>query len=136
MSIVLGIVACAHAPPKPPPHIDQKWVEDAASEHNQDVLTCYQERIKAKPKLEGELDLNFKILPTGKISEVVLVHGADSEVDKCVLAQAKNWKFEWHARRETQDTLPMLEKYKLHLDSEGRPHSEFTEKQVAAPDPM
>src|ERR1700722_5431974 len=85
ITVAVAVLACAHEPPKPPPHIDQDWVTDAANEHNQDVLNCYQARIKAKPGLEGELDLNFKILPNGKTSDVVVKHGTDSEIDRCVL---------------------------------------------------
>src|SRR4051794_14480477 len=93
--LILIIAGCATTP-KPAKveekavlPVDQKWLQEIAGEHNHDVLVCYQNRLKTKPKLAGDLRLEFLATQQGEMTDVKITNPVDPEVDRCVLAATK-----------------------------------------------
>jgi TonB family protein len=132
--IFVLVAACVSKPTPPPPPVekpvaavDENWLQENAKDHNHDVLVCYQNRLKAKPKLQGDLRLDFLATHDGEMKEVKVVKSVDAEVDRCVLAAAKNWKFPWAARGGTFDLL-MTDTFKLTFDG-AQPRSEYKEEE-------
>jgi hypothetical protein len=132
ISVVLVLAACASKPPKAPEKvvqpIDQKWLEETAAEHNHDVMNCYIARLKSKPGVQGELHLEFNVSPAGEMKDLKVTKSADIEVDKCVFAAAKAWKFPWNVRGSSFDQA-MADQFKLYLE-DGQPRTTFEERQI------
>lgn len=130
--IVLVIAGCATHPPlrveKAVLPVDEAWLKEVATEHNHDVLICYQARLKDKPKLGGEMRLEFLASQSGEMKEVKVTKSVDSEVDRCVLSAAKSWKFPWNVRGGTFD-LAMIDTFQLTFENQ-QPRSAFKEEEA------
>ena len=129
--IALLFVGCAHAPvpvKETAEPINEKWLEENAATHNHDVLNCYQQRLKSKPKLEGELHLEFLVSASGTMTDLKVTQSVDPEVDRCVVNEAKSWKFPWNIRKGVKEDVAIGDKFKLHFEG-GQPRSEFEEAQ-------
>jgi hypothetical protein len=125
--IPLLLMGCAHAPVERVEPINQTALEANASEHNHDVLNCYQARLKGKPSLEGELQLDFDVTTAGEMKDARIAHPFDTEVELCVLREAKTWKFPWNIRKGTAE-VGMTDKFTLHVEGK-QPRVEFKEIQ-------
>lgn len=130
--IAAMIIGCATKPPvKAEPEvkpIDEHWLQENAGPHNHDVLNCYQARLKKKPKLQGDLHIDFKVSPEGEMKDATITKSVDPEVDRCVMNAAKAWKFPWNVRGTRYDQA-MVDKFHLSLEG-GQPRTSFTESQV------
>ena len=68
--------------------------------HASDVRTCYEtEGLKRNPRLEGTLEVEVTILPTGVVehaeTKIPAFKGVGAkEVAKCLATAAKNWRFD------------------------------------------
>lgn len=118
----IGLASCAHPPPKPDVPIDQKWVQTTGEQHNHEVLQCYEARLKAKHKTEGQLELWIEIAPTGEAVRTMVVKHVDPIFERCVTAKARDWKFAW-----IKDGAGAVD-YKFHVfhGVDKQPMSEFT----------
>jgi TonB family protein len=130
VAIAILLAGCAHKPVEQPPEpVNEKWLEENAAQHNHEVMACYQKRLKAKPKLTGEVDLEFTADTGGDIQEIKLSKSIDPEVDHCVLEAAKTWKFPWNVRRGSTE-VGLRDKFKIFVEH-GQPRSEFQELQLS-----
>jgi hypothetical protein len=75
-------------------------IRAAVLRHASDVRTCYEsEGLKRNPRLEGTVEVEVTILPTGVVEHVVAnspqFKGVGAkEVAKCLATAAKNWRFD------------------------------------------
>lgn len=119
LALILG--ACAEKPVTEEPKVDAKWVEGVSREHNHEVLKCYESALKKNKKIQGNLQLEVDTAASGDASAAIVKQGVSPDVDACVTAQAKAWKYPWLKA----ETKRIQENYHLYLNGEGNPMSEF-----------
>jgi TonB family protein len=101
--------------------MDQKWVEEIGRQHNHEVLMCYQDRLKANPKTDGELTMWIEVSAGGEPARTTIVRPVESEFDKCVSSRARDWKYPW----AKNDAGALEYKFHVHKGADGQPLSEF-----------
>jgi hypothetical protein len=75
-------------------------IRAAVLRHASDVRTCYEsEGLKRNPRLEGMVEVEVTILPTGVVEYAEtktpqLTGVGAKEVAKCLTTAAKNWRFD------------------------------------------
>lgn len=107
MSLTLALLASLlSAPFAPAPRVENDSIRSDAEirasvlRHADDVRRCYEtEGLKRNPSLEGMLEIEVTILPTGVVEHVEastpkLKGTGAKEVAKCLAIAAKNWRFD------------------------------------------
>lgn len=72
-------------------------LEKLQSTYMAGIERCYKERLKVDPKLRGKLVIGFGTDANGFVENSASVTGFDAEMDKCVTALAKTWRFPYAA---------------------------------------
>jgi len=67
-------------------------VKKVMSAHIGKIQACYEDQLKANPKLAGRVIVKFTIEPKGNVSQADAT-GVSAEVDKCIAAIVKTLKF-------------------------------------------
>ena len=75
--------------------IDPKKVTSFMNARFSQVKQCYEHRLKTKPFLEGKLDLNINISPSGKVTAITVNRDSvrDAEMLGCVKRTIQGWQF-------------------------------------------
>ena len=75
--------------------IDSKAVNSYINSHFSQVKACYERRLKVNSFLEGKLDLNIAISPSGKVAAVTVNSDSvrDAEMLSCVRTTIRSWEF-------------------------------------------
>ncbi len=103
LAITFSLLSASIAPASPlPTDTIRTDAEIRASvlRHADDVRKCYEnEGLKRNPRLEGLLEPEVTILPTGLVEHVKattpsLTGEGSKEVAKCLTVAAKNWRFD------------------------------------------
>ncbi|MBI4508400.1 MAG: AgmX/PglI C-terminal domain-containing protein [Deltaproteobacteria bacterium] len=71
------------------------------------VQQCYQRALKANPKLGGKVSVGFSIGAAGNVTKVT-VDGFDGEVDSCIEAQARRWRFDKPEEGSAEFEIPFI----------------------------
>lgn len=75
-------------------------VRDVAMRHATEVRRCYETQgLRLNPSLRGTVELSVTVSPTGRVDSATVtasqLSGAGKkEVEACVVAVARNWRFE------------------------------------------
>jgi outer membrane biosynthesis protein TonB len=117
----LSVVACVHKPVAEP-KVDAKWVEQVSRDHNHQVLKCYETALKKDRKLQGHVLLELDATVVGAVRDVRVKDSLSPDFDACVVAAAKSWTYPWLK----SETLAIQENYRLYLNADGQPMSEFS----------
>src|SRR5687768_12332023 len=103
IAFIFSLLSASIAPALPAPadtiRTDAE-IRAAVLRHSDDVRKCYEnEGLKRNPRLEGLLEVEVTILPTGLVEHATATipslkgEGA-KEVAKCLAVAAKNWRFD------------------------------------------
>jgi hypothetical protein len=75
-------------------------VRQVALRHATEIRQCYETHgLKVNPSLSGTLEVELIVLPTGRVdsasvSNSQLVGPGKHEVESCVVANVRNWRYE------------------------------------------
>ena len=74
--------------------VDAQAVNTYINQRFGQVKACYERRLKVNPFLEGKLDLNIGISPSGKVSAVTVNSDSvrDAEMLSCVKTTIRGWE--------------------------------------------
>ena len=90
-------------------------------EQHQSVRRCYESQLKRTPKLEGSLDVRFKITHWGRVGKTKITnHGlSNRKVKKCVVKAIRKWRFPFTRKGGVTIELPLL--FKPHSSDAPNP---------------
>lgn len=89
---------------------DSRSLMAVVQRYKSGVKFCYDNTLKQKPSLQGKITLQMDILASGAVSELRVVGDtlSDPELQRCILAQVRNWRFEAIDAGTVRFTLPLV----------------------------
>jgi hypothetical protein len=75
------------------PGMDREQIRSTVKSHLPEVRSCYERALKYKPALAGKLVLEWEVLGSGTVNNIVVREPLDPTVDKCVVDRLAKWKF-------------------------------------------
>jgi outer membrane biosynthesis protein TonB len=78
-----------------PASLEKDQIADTVKAHIPDVKFCYDEALKKKPDVEGEVDVTITVLPTGAVSDVKKANTTAKfpPLEDCLVTKVKAWQF-------------------------------------------
>ena len=75
--------------------ISKEEIRKVVSDHKGAIRACYQEALKKDEELAGRIALTWTIGPSGKVTKVEVKANTtgSSELERCVVEEAKSWSF-------------------------------------------
>ncbi len=75
--------------------LDRAVIQATIAKYLSQVRACYEEGLRRKPGISGQVSMNFEIGPTGKLnySKVGKSSLGDEEVGSCIAARMLTWDF-------------------------------------------
>ena len=84
-------------PPIPPPeaYIDTKMVDFVIFNKKEEIRSCYNSALRKNPGLSGNMTISWKILLSGKASDIVVVESSvhDKNLISCLESRLLVWNF-------------------------------------------
>ena len=88
-------------PDSPPPSADpsrgllsREAIRREIRRHIEEVRACYEERLRARPRLAGRVVASFVVGPTGRVASVDMVGQLEDEyVRRCIAHRVQSWRF-------------------------------------------
>lgn len=83
--------------------LDRDLIRRVVREHINEIRACYHASLEVEPNLKGRVAVEFKILGDGKVGESLVRESTidDSDVDVCIGAAPRGWRFPRPERGET-----------------------------------
>lgn len=90
-------------------------------EQHQPVRQCYESQLKRTPKLQGTMDVRFKITHWGRVGKTKITDNSlgNSKVRRCVVKAIRKWRFPFTRKGGVTVELPLL--FKPHNTKTPRP---------------
>ena len=75
--------------------LDRHVIQATIAKYLSQVRACYEDRLRVKPGLEGTLNMDFQIGPSGRLnfSKVKSSSVGDEQVGSCVAQKMMGWEF-------------------------------------------
>ena len=88
---------------------------------HQNVRRCYESQLKRTPKLQGSMDVRFKITHWGRVGKTKITSNdlSNRKVKRCVVKAIRKWRFPFTRKGGVTIELPLL--FKPHGNDIARP---------------
>ncbi len=79
-------------------------------EQHQTVRRCYESQLKRTPKLQGTMDVRFKITHWGRVGKTKITDNSlgNTRVRRCVVKAIRKWRFPFTRKGGVTVELPLL----------------------------
>ena len=79
-------------------------------EQHQSVRRCYESQLKRTPKLQGSMDVRFKITHWGRVGKTKVTSNdlSNRKVKRCVVKAIRKWRFPFTRKGGVTIELPLL----------------------------
>ena len=90
--------------------INSTELSQLIKEQHQSVRRCYESQLKRTPKLEGSLDVRFKITHWGRVGKTKITKSglSNRRVKRCVVKAIRKWRFPFTRKGGVTVELPLL----------------------------
>ena len=101
IALVVGVAVASSAEPPAGAapviygSLDKELIREVIHKNRLEVRACYEKQLKAFPKLEGKVSVNFRILPSGNVAGTNVVSStvANVELEGCIVDRVATWGF-------------------------------------------
>jgi TonB family protein len=75
--------------------LDKEIIRRVIRQHINEMKSCYEERLPARPDMSGRVSVKFTIAATGMVTESELAHSTMNEptVEACLIKAVRRWQF-------------------------------------------
>ena len=89
---------------------DSRSLMAVVQRYKSGVKFCYDNELKKAPHLNGKITLQMDILASGSVSNLQVVGDSldDAALQRCILAQVRNWRFQAIDSGTVRFTLPLV----------------------------
>lgn len=89
---------------------DSRSLMAVVQRYKSGVKFCYDNTLKQRPNLQGKITLQMDILASGAVSDLRVVGDTlgDAALQRCILAQVRNWRFQAIDAGTVRFTLPLV----------------------------
>ena len=101
--------------------INTAELSELIQEQHQNVRRCYESQLKRNPKLQGSLDVRFKITHWGRVGKTKITSNdlGNRKVKRCVVKAIRKWRFPFTRKGGVTIELPLL--FKPHGNAIAAP---------------
>ena len=115
--------------------INPKELGQLIQEQHRSVRSCYESQLKRTPKLEGSIDVRFKITHWGRVGRTKVTDNklSNRRVRRCVVKAIRKWRFPFTQKGGVTVELPLP--FKPHDSQVAKPqvHTAHRIKQTNRP---